>query len=158
MITIFFRKIKKYAFELIKYWATTNLYKRSKISEFSVSFAEAYQGFISCLQLDEEITKISTIQRFVEFITIFFPKDKVEEIIVNLLNSNFPEKQVLLHHLNLLNIRKKTSKTFIQEWVKNSWILMRIFEIVLNVLNTMDYDNDLAVGYLRQAVIKFLTK
>ena len=103
----FSEKIKKLALELVNIWATTNLYKRSNIYEYSTSFAEAHQGFLSWFDKTESDEKIDEVLSYVQFITIFFTKEKVEKIIEMLQNSQFSQKSALFHQLNILQERER---------------------------------------------------
>ena len=120
MITIFFRKIKKLALELVKLCATTNLYKRTKILDYTKSFIEAYNAFSVCVNDNTENTPFDEIQGFIEFIVIFFPQQKVEAIIQSLQISKEVDLSMLDDQLHFLRERNKTTKRFIEIWTKKS--------------------------------------
>lgn len=71
LTTAFFRVIRKLPFFLIEKCSTKNLYKRNDFVQYIKAFTEASSALFSALG-----EKSSRLENFIEFIVIYFPKEK----------------------------------------------------------------------------------
>ena len=89
-------------------------------------------------------------------VVIFFPKEKVEAVINCLQSCPEFDDTMVNRHLHFLRERSKTTKKSIAVWTQNSHTLRRIFGIVIEVLNSAQFNENPYSEYLKQAVEKFI--
>lgn len=155
MITIFFRVIKKLTYELIQKCATKNLYKRSEVLDFTMSFCEAHHAFLS---LCGESYEVRGLQSFIEFIIIFFPPEKSKALLLLIRDSGEVDQEFITQQIEFLSLRKVTTKKHIYHWVKNSWTLNKMFTMAHDILDLPEFCQDKSSEHLRKTVFSFISE
>lgn len=153
MTTIYFRKLKKVTYELVKYCATKNLYKTSDAADYIVSFAESHFALLASIN---KTSDTSLFESFAEFIIIYFPSDKAKVILSSMMSSKKCNLKLLQTQLNLLDRRDVTTKEHILNWAQNSWTLRQIFNLALEVLRSDEFQNMALTGHLLEITESFL--
>jgi hypothetical protein len=125
MTTFFFRAMKKTALFLKDHCSTKNLYKESDINSYTTSFVESHFAFLASIN---SLSSDKLLDRFAEFIILWYPEKKAEAILLNLMSSDLVDRDCVQMQLRLLNRKlwKKTSKEHLLFWVKNSWTMRKL--------------------------------
>lgn len=128
-ITGYIRVIKKLTYFLVEKTAPRNMYKRKLPEEYVVAFTESFISFLSIMDTSDN----SLVESFIEYITIYFPKIKVQQLI-DLLGQERNDLTFLKAQQNNLKMRESTTKSNIKRWVKTSSIFKQLLELAKEVL------------------------
>lgn len=155
LITNYVRTLKKLPYFLIEKTAAKNMYKRNKMTEFIVAFAESYTSFLFSI-IPGGVCAIDT---FVEFVVIYFPEEKAQALIETLIEQDDRGRSEFYRtQLDVLKARDKPSKKNTKEWVQKSSIFKAIFELALDILMNDDFSDKHAENHfhLKKVTLDFL--
>jgi hypothetical protein len=145
LVTLFFRAVKKLTYELVETCATINSYKHSRPEEFIISYAEAHFAFLTSLKKEDEVL---SLDKFIEFIIIYFPEDKVRTLLAQFLDEKCISEKYAKRQLALLDERDITSRKHIKKWTQESSTLQQILKLSLEVLGSSEFKTKSQAKYL----------
>lgn len=149
MMTFFFRAMKKLALFLKDHCSTKNLYKESDINSYATSFVESHFAFLASIN---SLSSDRLLDRFAEFIILWFPEDKAQAILLNLMSSELVDGDCVRMQLKLLNREqwKKTSKQHLLFWARNSWTMRQIMSMAIQILDEPKFRNNKLAKHLSE--------
>ena len=128
------------------------MYKKSDLNYYLYSFLESFSSFLFSINChDSNLSEL-----FVEYVVIYFPKGKAEEIIELMKSQEYMDINFLLKQKELLDSREKTSKKNIKDWVKNSSMMRKIFNLSLQVLEEPTFTKNNSSKHLKACIRDFL--
>ena len=78
------------------------------------------------------------IKSFVEFIVIYFPKDKVHKILKAFKTQKAIPEEYYMKQSDFLKTRESTSKYHFRDWVQNSIILKQVITLAYEIIQEKD--------------------
>lgn len=155
LLTIWFRKVKKAAYQIVNCWTIRNLYKHGEVEYYMTSFLEANFAFRWAVN---KIGDSIDFERFCEFIITYFPEVKAAHLLNCLriegkIGVNFWQTQ-----LKYLAMRDVTTKTNIFSWAKNSETIREILRLAVEVLCESEFSQDDLADHLKKNITLFLAE
>jgi len=158
MMTFYIRALKKLTYHLIENWSTKNLYKRNLMSQYIIGFTESWVAFMWAV--DSEYVKsihiTDYVKSLVEYSVIYFSHDKCQALINALMLQDGADQTFLIKQLQFLKQRDVTTKRNFKDWIQNSAILRKIFEVALEAMKSDDEVANNILGKDLIARTKFL--
>lgn len=152
-VTMFQRTIKKIAFFMLDKVSVKNKYKSNDLSEYIQAYTETFCIF-SLIFLDGQDTQ-KLMVRFIEFISIYFPIQKVVFITKELHKEKAISDTEFTELETMIKIRDKTAKKVFKSFL-NSNLCMK--NVMLYAANVFQKNSDIMVdGKAKKWVEKILT-
>lgn len=150
--TMYQRNLKKIALYLLEKVSVRNKYKCHDESEYLVAYTETFVLFSLVFLGENEEGDI--IKNFLEFITIYFPTNKVIKLAEILLEEGSIEEELKNHVHLIAEMRDKTSKKNFNLFVQNNYCMMKIVHFCQKIFEKTDKDT--LKGKARETVQKVL--